>query len=140
MIPFVENLPFRHCEFFTNFFSSFIGKLQNSLFKKNFYLFLGDLHEQLQYLEPILQPSVYYKVCSFQTSPLMNFYLKFKLQQHNQVYKSMSKTNNKDTTRFFISNNFSYLTIIHILHLRYHPKTMGHILQNKQKKQACIFA
>ena len=44
---------------------------------------------------------------------------------------------------FFISNkqmlsntlglNFSYLKIIHILHPRYHPKIIGHILKNKQK-------
>ena len=140
MIPLVENLPFRHCEFFTNFFSSFIGKLQNSLFKKNLYLFLGDLHEQLQYLEPDFVIIYLLQSVQFSNLPLMNFYLKFKLQQHNQVYKSMSKTNNKDTTRFFISKNFSHLTIIQILHLRCHPKTMGHILQNKQKKQACIFA
>ena len=35
--------------------------------------------------------------------------------------------------------NISYLKIIHILHPRYHPKIIGHILENKQKKQACIY-
>ena len=29
--------------------------------------------------------------------------------------------------------NFCYLKIIHILHPRYHPKIIGHILKNKQK-------
>ena len=35
--------------------------------------------------------------------------------------------------------NISYLKIIHILHPRYHPKIIGHILENKQKKQACLY-
>ena len=35
--------------------------------------------------------------------------------------------------------NFYYLKIIHILHPRYHPKTIGHILRNKQTyKWVCI--
>ena len=35
--------------------------------------------------------------------------------------------------------NFYYLKIIHILHPRYHPKIIGHILKNKQKnKCVCI--
>ena len=35
--------------------------------------------------------------------------------------------------------NFCYLKIIHILHPRYHPKIIGHILKNKQKnKCVCI--
>ena len=35
--------------------------------------------------------------------------------------------------------NFCFLKIIHILHPRYHPKIMGHILKNKQKnKCVCI--
>ena len=35
--------------------------------------------------------------------------------------------------------NFCYLKIIHILHPRYHPKIIGHILKKKQKnKCACI--
>ena len=29
--------------------------------------------------------------------------------------------------------NFCYLRIIHILHPRYHPNIIGHILKNKQK-------
>ena len=29
--------------------------------------------------------------------------------------------------------NFSYLTIIHILHQHYHPKTIGHIVKNNKK-------
>ena len=31
--------------------------------------------------------------------------------------------------------NFCYLKVIHILHPRYHPKIMGHILKNKQKNK-----
>ena len=31
--------------------------------------------------------------------------------------------------------NFSYLTIIHILLSRYHPKIIGDILRNKQKSK-----
>ena len=35
--------------------------------------------------------------------------------------------------------NFCYLEIIHILHPRYHPKIIGYILKNKQKKKCvCI--
>ena len=35
--------------------------------------------------------------------------------------------------------NFCYLEVIHILHPRYHPKIIGHILKNKQKnKRVCI--
>ena len=35
--------------------------------------------------------------------------------------------------------NFCYLKIIHILHLRYHPKILGHILKKKEKnKCVCI--
>ena len=35
--------------------------------------------------------------------------------------------------------NFCYLKTIHILLPRYHPKTLGHILKNKQKsKLVCI--
>ena len=35
--------------------------------------------------------------------------------------------------------NFCYLKIIHILHLNYHPKTIAHILKNKQKNiRVCI--
>ena len=35
--------------------------------------------------------------------------------------------------------NFCYLKIIHILHSRYRPKIIGHILKNKQKnKCVCI--
>ena len=35
--------------------------------------------------------------------------------------------------------NFCYLKIIHILHPRYHPKIIGHILKNKQRnKCVCI--
>ena len=30
--------------------------------------------------------------------------------------------------------NLCYLKIIHIFHRRYHPKIIGHILKNKQKK------
>ena len=33
--------------------------------------------------------------------------------------------------------NFCYLKIIQILHPRYHPKKMGHILKNKQKNK-CV--
>ena len=33
---------------------------------------------------------------------------------------------------------FSYLTIIHILHPRFHPKIKGHILRNKQNSK-CVF-
>ena len=36
--------------------------------------------------------------------------------------------------------NFSYLMIIHILHPRYHPKIIGDVLRNKEKKQACIYS
>ena len=35
--------------------------------------------------------------------------------------------------------NFSYLTIIHILHLRYCSKIMGHILKTKQKSKHVFF-
>ena len=35
--------------------------------------------------------------------------------------------------------NFSYLTIIHILHLRYCSKIMGHILKTKQKSNHVFF-
>ena len=35
--------------------------------------------------------------------------------------------------------NFCYLKIIHILHPRYHPEIIGHILENKQKNMCvCI--
>ena len=35
--------------------------------------------------------------------------------------------------------NFCYLKTIQILHLRYHPQIVGHILKNKQKsKYVCI--
>ena len=35
--------------------------------------------------------------------------------------------------------HFCYLKIIHILHPRYHPKVIGHILKNKQKiKYDCV--
>ena len=35
--------------------------------------------------------------------------------------------------------DFWYLKIIHILHRRYHPRIIGHILRNKQKnKYVCI--
>ena len=35
--------------------------------------------------------------------------------------------------------NFDYLKFIHILHSRYHPKTIGHTLKDKQKnKCVCI--
>ena len=35
--------------------------------------------------------------------------------------------------------NFCYLKIIHILHPRYHPKIIGDVLKNKQKKKCvCI--
>ena len=34
--------------------------------------------------------------------------------------------------------NFSYLTIIHILPPRYHPKAIAYILRNKQKSK-CVF-
>ena len=30
--------------------------------------------------------------------------------------------------------NFCYLKIIHILYPRYHPKIIGHMLKNKEKK------
>ena len=33
--------------------------------------------------------------------------------------------------------NFCYLTIIHILHSRYHPKVAGHVLKNEQKNM-CV--
>ena len=36
-----------------------------------------------------------------------------------------------------LRRNACYLKIIHILHLRYHPKITGHILTNK-KKNKCI--
>ena len=35
--------------------------------------------------------------------------------------------------------NFCYLKFIHILHPRYHPKAIGHILKNKHNnKYVCI--
>ena len=37
--------------------------------------------------------------------------------------------------------NFYYLKIVLILHPRYHPKIIGHILKNRQKKEClCIRA
>ena len=39
----------------------------------------------------------------------------------------------------FLRLNFCYLKIIHILHLRYHPKITEHILKNNQKnKRVCV--
>ena len=35
--------------------------------------------------------------------------------------------------------NFFYLKIIHIFHAHYHPKIIGHILQNKQKPSVSVF-
>ena len=36
--------------------------------------------------------------------------------------------------------NFYYLKIVHILHPRYYPKIIGHILKNKQKNNCvCIY-
>ena len=35
--------------------------------------------------------------------------------------------------------NFCYLTIMHILHLLYHPKIVAHILKNKQKNKCVYF-
>ena len=32
--------------------------------------------------------------------------------------------------------NFSYFTVIQILHPHYHPETIGHILRNKQKRKS----
>ena len=34
--------------------------------------------------------------------------------------------------------NFSFLKIIHILHPRYHPQIIGHILKNEQKNKGVI--
>ena len=82
-------------------------------------------------------------------------------------YKNNKKKNRKKTktateyTRFFFTSNtfirqtemakikqmlsntlrvnFCYLKTIHILHPLYHPKIIGHILKNKQKKKCvCI--
>ena len=36
--------------------------------------------------------------------------------------------------------NFCYFKIIHIIHPRYHPKILGHILKNKQEKQVCLYS
>ena len=36
--------------------------------------------------------------------------------------------------------NFCYLKIIDILHQGYNPKTIGHILKDKQKRQVCLFS
>ena len=36
--------------------------------------------------------------------------------------------------------NIFYLKIIRILHPRYHPKVIGHILNNKQKNSESVFA
>ena len=39
-----------------------------------------------------------------------------------------------------LRQKFAYLKSIHILHPRYHPKIIGHILKNKQKgKCVCIY-
>ena len=35
--------------------------------------------------------------------------------------------------------NYCYLKIIHILHPRYHPKIIGHILKNEQKNKCACF-
>ena len=35
--------------------------------------------------------------------------------------------------------NVCYLRIIHILHPRFHPKILGHILKNKQKNKCVCF-
>ena len=35
--------------------------------------------------------------------------------------------------------NFWYLEIIHILHIRYHPKIMGQILKRQAKEQMCLY-
>ena len=35
--------------------------------------------------------------------------------------------------------NFCYLDIIRILHLRYYPKVIGHILKNNQKNKCAYF-
>ena len=40
----------------------------------------------------------------------------------------------KQMLRNTLRLNFSYLTIIHILHLRYYSKIIVHILKSKQKK------
>ena len=31
-------------------------------------------------------------------------------------------------------------TIIHLLHPRYHPKIIGHILKNKKKEKVCLYS
>ena len=36
--------------------------------------------------------------------------------------------------------NFSSLKISHILHSCYHPKIIGHILENRQNKQAYLYS
>ena len=69
--------------------------------------------------------------------------------------KELPEGNYRINTRFFISDiskcnakkmlssarrlKFSFLKIIHILHSRYHPKIIGHILK-KAKKQACLYS
>ena len=39
----------------------------------------------------------------------------------------------------YLRLNFCYFEVIHILHERYHPKIIGHVLKNKQKNEClCI--
>ena len=42
---------------------------------------------------------------------------------------------NQENVTNTLKLNFGYLKIIHILHPRYHPKIIGHILKNKQKSK-----
>ena len=58
-------------------------------------------------------------------------------KQH--VYNQCQATRVKQILSNTLRLNFWYLKIIRILHPRYHPKIIGHILKNSQKnKYVCI--
>ena len=51
----------------------------------------------------------------------------------------MLKATIKQKLRNTLRLNFYHLKIIHILHLRYHPKIIGNVLKNKQNNKCVGF-
>ena len=74
-----------------------------------------------------------------QSKPFKCFTRFFNKQHFNKQHQPGIGKKIKQMLSNTLRLNFFYLKIIHILYPHYHPKIIGHILQNKQKsKCACI--
>ena len=62
-----------------------------------------------------------------------------KLSPGEQVFQLMSRLGSHPTLSNNLRPNFSYLTIIPILYPRYHPQTIGNIL-NKANEEECLYS